>query len=106
LIGFKQCRRVATPCDKLAANNLAFIQLASIRLSLRANESARSIAPCHHPGTQPAKRLEDEYNRVSARRYMAIAQAAMGASTTHAMPLPLSPDRNICRHRRPSSPHC
>ena len=37
----KQCRRVATRYDKLAANYLAFIQLASIRLWLRANESAR-----------------------------------------------------------------
>jgi transposase len=35
----KQCRRVATRHDKLAANYLAFIQLASIRLWLRVNES-------------------------------------------------------------------
>jgi transposase len=35
----KQCRRVATRYDKLAANYLAFIQLASIRLWLRADES-------------------------------------------------------------------
>ena len=35
----KQCRRVATRYDKLAANYLAFIQLASIRLRLRVNES-------------------------------------------------------------------
>ena len=33
----KQCRRVATRYDKLAANYLAFVQLASIRLWLRAN---------------------------------------------------------------------
>jgi transposase len=31
----KHCRRVATRYDKLAANNLAFVQLASIRLWLR-----------------------------------------------------------------------
>jgi transposase len=37
----KQCRRVATRYDKLAANYLAFIQLASIRVWLRANESTR-----------------------------------------------------------------
>ena len=36
----KQCRRVATRYDKLAANYLAFIQLASIRLWLRVNQSA------------------------------------------------------------------
>ena len=36
----KQCRRVATGYDKLAANYLAFIELASIRVWLRANESA------------------------------------------------------------------
>jgi transposase len=34
----KQCRRVATRYDKRAANYLAFIQLASIRLWLRVNE--------------------------------------------------------------------
>ena len=36
----KHCRRVATRYDKLAANYLAFVQLASIRLWLRLNESA------------------------------------------------------------------
>jgi transposase len=35
----KQCRRVATRHDKLAANYLTFVQLASIRLWLRANKS-------------------------------------------------------------------
>ena len=35
----KHYRRVATRYDKLAANYLAFIQLASIRLWLRINES-------------------------------------------------------------------
>jgi transposase len=35
----KQCRRVATRYDKLAANYLAFVQLASIGLWLRVNES-------------------------------------------------------------------
>jgi transposase len=33
-------RRVATRYDKLAANNLAFIKLASIRIWLRVYESA------------------------------------------------------------------
>jgi transposase len=32
----KQCRRIATRYDKLAANYLAFIKLASIRIWLRA----------------------------------------------------------------------
>jgi len=36
----KQCRWVANRYDKLAANYLAFIQFASIRLWLRLNESA------------------------------------------------------------------
>ena len=36
----KHCRRVATRYDKLAANYLAFVQLASIGLWLRVNESA------------------------------------------------------------------
>ena len=35
----KQCRRVATRYDKLAANYLAFVQLASIGLRLRVKES-------------------------------------------------------------------
>jgi transposase len=35
----KQCRRMATRYDELAANYLAFIQLASIRLWLHVNES-------------------------------------------------------------------
>jgi hypothetical protein len=35
----KQCRRVAIRYDKLAANYLAFVKLASIRIWLRANES-------------------------------------------------------------------
>jgi len=35
----KQCRRVATRYDRLAANYLAFVQLASIRQWLRHNES-------------------------------------------------------------------
>jgi transposase len=35
----KHCRRVATRYDKLAANYLAFVQLASIRPWLRINES-------------------------------------------------------------------
>ena len=36
----KQCRRVATRYDRLAANYLAFVQLASIRLWLRLYEFA------------------------------------------------------------------
>src|ERR1700687_863463 len=36
----KQCRLVATRYDKLAANCLAFVKLASIRIWLRVNESA------------------------------------------------------------------
>jgi len=35
----KHCRRVATCYDKLAANYLAFVQLASKRLWLRVSES-------------------------------------------------------------------
>ena len=35
----KQCRRIATGYDKLAANYLAFVKLAAIRIWLRAYES-------------------------------------------------------------------
>jgi hypothetical protein len=38
----QECRRVATRYDKLAANYLAFVKLASIRIWLRANESTPS----------------------------------------------------------------
>ena len=40
----KHCRRVATHYDKLAADDLAFVQLASIRLRLRVNESTTYLA--------------------------------------------------------------
>ena len=46
----KHCRRVATRYDKLAANYLAFVQLASIRLWLRVNESRPTNTP------RPARR--------------------------------------------------
>jgi transposase len=36
----KQCRRVATRYDKLAANYLAFIPLASVRLWLQVNNES------------------------------------------------------------------
>jgi transposase len=36
----KQCRRIATRYDRLAANYLAFIKLASIRIWLRVYEPA------------------------------------------------------------------
>jgi transposase len=38
----KQCRRIATRYDKLAANYLAFIKLASMRMWLRAYASTPS----------------------------------------------------------------
>jgi transposase len=41
----KQCRRIATRYDELTANYLAFVKLASIRIWLRANESAPSSKP-------------------------------------------------------------
>ena len=51
----KQCRRVATRYDKLAANDLAFVQLASIRLWLRVNESTSQ--PPLDPASQAGKGL-------------------------------------------------
>src|SRR6266513_2091748 len=49
----KQCRRVATRYDKLAANYLAFIQLASIRLWLRVNESTPLVIFLVLPNDSP-----------------------------------------------------
>jgi transposase len=43
----KQCRRFATRYDKLAANCLAFIELAAIRIWLRVYEST-SLRACTH----------------------------------------------------------
>ena len=45
----KQCRRVATRYDKLAANYLAFVQLASIRLWLRVKPSGERWIPVPLP---------------------------------------------------------
>jgi hypothetical protein len=39
----KQCRRVATRYDKLAANYLAFVKLASIQIQLRASQGIREL---------------------------------------------------------------
>ena len=55
----KHCRRVATRYDKLAANYLAFVQLASIRLWLRVYEftplePSRPSNRAFLPGTSPA----------------------------------------------------
>src|SRR5262249_19743980 len=50
----KHCRRVATRYDKLAANYLAFLQLASIRLWLRVNESTTLMSS---RGTVPVVRV-------------------------------------------------
>jgi hypothetical protein len=47
----KQCRRVATRYDKLAANFVAFIKLASIRIWLRAKESAPWIGAIVPPAS-------------------------------------------------------
>src|SRR5262249_49494396 len=49
----KQCRRVATRYDKLAANYLAFVQLASIRLWLRSYESTPSSRDSPHSQERP-----------------------------------------------------
>jgi hypothetical protein len=44
---FKQCRRIATRYDKLAANYLSFIKVAAIRIWLRAYEvHASAISSC------------------------------------------------------------
>ena len=41
----KQCRRIATRYDKIAANYLAFLKLASIRIWLRVYESTPLTRP-------------------------------------------------------------
>jgi len=49
----KQYRRVATRYDRLAADYLAFIKLASIRVWLRVYESASWIARISSAATRP-----------------------------------------------------
>src|SRR5258708_32912892 len=55
----QQCRRVATRYDKLSANYLAFIKLASIRIWLRANESTPQLENAleHDDGERAASAL-------------------------------------------------
>ena len=80
----KHCRRVATRYDKLAANYLAFVQLASIRLWLRVNESAsfcngpdgvkppEYVAPpssCFCPWSTPGRHIKLSEGTVSLSRY-------------------------------------
>ena len=55
---------MATRYDKLAANYLAFIQLASIRVWLRANESSPVIVA----------KLYNEWNRQKLRNWMVNAK--------------------------------
>src|SRR5262249_44365868 len=62
----KHCRRVATRYDRLAANYLAFVQLASIRLWLRVNESASWDKNCPPAVMTIANRHSD--NRTSDAR--------------------------------------
>jgi transposase len=53
----KQCRRVATRYDRLAANYLAFVQLASIRLmSPRPNKTYENDGSAHGRGRRQADR--------------------------------------------------
>ena len=47
----QQCRRIATRYDKRAANHLAFITLAAIRIWLRAYESAARRPPRTEPAS-------------------------------------------------------
>ena len=57
----KHCRRVATRYDKLAANYLAFVQLASIRLWLRVKPSGERwiqfLSPASPSETNILRRL-------------------------------------------------
>ena len=46
---FQQCRRIATRYDELAANFPAFIQIPSIKIWLRVNESAPTAANSSRP---------------------------------------------------------
>lgn len=62
----KRCRRVAARYDRLAANYLAFVQLAAIRLRLRLNESPRPYRGAHafrnfllFPNPRLAKTVEE-----------------------------------------------
>jgi transposase len=75
----KQCRRVATRYDKLAANYLAFVQLASIRLwlgvtgatAIRFRGEADMI-----PQTKPAGSVENDPKRSSTSAWQRAGRSA------------------------------
>jgi transposase len=64
----KQCRRVATRYDKLAANYLAFVQLASIRLWLRVNESGPRPCPKAPAVLRPPRLIRRRRSQSPCRR--------------------------------------
>ena len=68
----KHCRRVATRYDKLAANYVAFVQLASIRLWLRVNESARRDRSSQ-PGRCSSVSASCRHNCISISRNIVAA---------------------------------
>ena len=79
------CRRVATRYDKLAANYLAFVQLASIRLWLRVNEStswrrSRLQLSADKPGRIEQKVTERAYSARVASFVCVRATSASGPS--------------------------
>lgn len=71
----KQCRRVATRYDKLAANYLAFIKLAAIRIWLRAYESTPYFG---YGSRSKAYRSVDQYVFERVRRFLARRHKVQG----------------------------
>jgi hypothetical protein len=59
----KHCRRVATRYDKLAANYLACVQLASIRPWLRVNESTSKLSKIA-ANREPTLKMMDSENAI------------------------------------------
>jgi len=80
----KQYRRVATRYDKLAANYLAFIKLASIGIWLRANESPRpSVAVLHKICTKPSEDAAKRQPGTSAIRRAGVLHDRLQRAVGH-----------------------
>ena len=78
----KQCRRVATRYDKVAANYLAFIQLASIRLWLRVNEfRAQVTSQWQGRGLRAERQPKDR--SLQSRAATAIGRSSRAARYVH-----------------------
>ena len=88
----KQCRRVATRYDKLAANYLAFVKLASIRVWLRANESTPQLGGVLMSDKRRARRTDlFAYGKTVWSRHPLLVPSRAEAKSTQPSLISLNP---------------